>query len=311
MTYFFQEGIPEDFEPDFDLGIFHQKEHLLLQSSVGLHSFSMVDPLSKRISGLIHFHLHDEIANSPLRSPFGSYLFSSTISESELDEFIEFVDARLKKDGVKMIILKNAPDAYFPSLHKLLQRVLFKHHYQLHRDEISTIIPVTDQPFQLLLHRSERKRLRKCRASGLSFDFVSIDQLSAIYKFLRACKEEKGYEISMTLEQLTKVSSAFPNHVILTRVTRNNELIAANISIRVNESVLYNFYHDHQRDFNSFSPVVLLNEGLYQFCQKNKINGLDLGTSMLNGVIKTSLLNFKLRLGAQPSRKLTFVKNIY
>lgn len=310
MTYFFQEGIPTDFQPDFDLDIFHQKTHLLLQSSDGLHSFSMVDPTSKRILGLINFHLIDEMARSPLRSPFGSYLFSSSISETELGDFVKYVESRLKKNGVKAILLKNAPETYSSNQHHLLQQVLFKHHYQLYREEISAIIPVTNQSFQSLLHRSEKKRLRKCRTNGFVFDFASPDNLSEIYHFLKVCKEEKGYEISMTLEQLTKVTSAFPNHLMLTRVTRNNELIAANISIRINESVLYNFYHDHSRAFNSFSPVVLLNEGLYQFCQKNRFKWFDLGTSMLDGVIKVSLLNFKLRLGAKPSRKLTFFKNI-
>lgn len=310
MTYFFQEGIPTDVQPDFDLDIFHQINHVRLQSSDGVHSFSMVDLTRKRMLALIHFHLTDEIAWSPLRSPFGSYLISSGISEKVLDDFVEYVEARLKNDGVKMIFLKNAPEAYSPRQHDLLHRVLFKQHYQLRQEQISAIVPVTDQPFQSQLHRSEKKRLRKCKANGLVFDFVSLNQLSEIYTFLKACKDEKGYEISMTLEQMMKLSSAFPNHFMLSRVTMNNELMAGNISIKVNESVLYNFYHDHHPAFNSLSPVVLLNEGLYQFCQEHQFKWLDLGTSMLDGAIKTSLLNFKLRLGAQPFRKLTFVKNI-
>ena len=51
---------------------------------------------------------------------------------------------------------------------------------------------------------------------------------------------------------------------------KKDELVAANISIRVNEKVLYNFYHDHHQSYNLLSPVVFLNEGLYQFCQQQK-----------------------------------------
>jgi hypothetical protein len=43
---------------------------------------------------------------------------------------------------------------------------------------------------------------------------------------------------------------------------------------------------------------------------KGKIQFLDLGTSNIEGELNESLLNFKLNLGAEPSRKLTFTKKI-
>jgi len=132
-----------------------------------------------------------------------------------------------------------------------------------------------------------------------------------IYNFLKACKDDKGFEISMTLDQLMKVSSAFPDDFLLTNIILDEKPVAVSISIKVNQFVLYNFYIDHNRFYNFLSPVVILNEGLYQFCQQNGFKMLDLGTSTLHGVINTSLLNFKLRLGAQPTRKVTFVKNLF
>jgi len=78
----------------------------------------------------------------------------------------------------------------------------------------------------------------------------------------------------------------------------------------VYDDVLYNFYHDHSGDYDHLSPVVLLNEGLYNFCQRNKIGLLDLGTSNIDDKVNESLLAFKLHLGAQPSRKLTFFKTL-
>ncbi len=309
IVYSFQEGIPEDFQPDFDVGIFHQQKHLLLQSTQGLTSFVIIDNERKLILGLVYYHIQDNIAKSPLRSPYGSYLFSPKISGEVLVNFMAFTEERMKEKGVYSMILKNSPDTYSPGQHKLLQEVLFQKHYHVQLEEISAIIPVTDDPFELHLHRSEKKRLRKCYDGGLVFEMISLDHLSVIYNFLKTCKDEKGYELSMSLEELLKTSTMFPSHFYLSRVTLHDELIAANISIKVNAHVLYNFYHDHSRAYNLLSPVVLLNEGLYQFCQENRIKLLDLGTSTLNGTINKSLLNFKLRLGALPSRKLTFVKN--
>jgi hypothetical protein len=270
----------------------------------------MLDNNKRCVKGIISYHLYDTIALSPLRSTFGSYIFSLDILEEELNAFVDFTEARLMEKGVKTIILKNSPAAYSPDQHEILHQVLFKHRYNVQLEEISSIIAVSDRLFESQLHRSEKKRLRKCRESNLVFTMVSLDHLPGIYDFLMECKEKKGYEISMTLEELMRVSAAFPDHFFLTQVTLNDERIAANISIKVNESVLYNFYHDHNEFFNLLSPVVLLNEGLYQFCQQNGFKMLDLGTSTSYGIINSSLLDFKLRLGAQPSRKLTFVKNI-
>jgi hypothetical protein len=310
MVYSFQEGIPADYQQDFNPGIFYQKKHLYLQSPEGLYSFSMVDPIKKIIHGIIHFHLKDSLALSPLRSPYASYALSSEVSEKELEKFMVYTEAKLSEVGATRIIIKNPPEAYSIDHDRLLQQTLLKNNYIVQTEEISAIIPVTEASFESKLHRSEYKRLRKCRESGLVFRFVSLNQLPAIYNFLKTCRDEKGYNLSMTLEELVNVISVFPDHFFLTQVTLKEELVAANISIRVNEKVLYNFYHDHHRLYNLLSPVVFLNEGLYQFCQQQKLNLLDLGTSMKDGKINSSLLNFKLRLGAQPSRKLTFVKNI-
>jgi len=310
MAYSFKEGIPEKFQTDFDTGIFYQQEHLLIQSPQGLRSFVMMNESNKQIKAIVHFHIRGEIAWSPLRSPYGSYLFSKNISEEGLGEFVDFTESKLGESGVKSIILKSPPETYSPREHQLLNQVLMKRCYQADHEEMSAIIAVTDKSFESGLHRSEKKRLRKCRESDLVFTMASPDQLPVIYKFLRACKKKKGYVISMTLEELTKVFLVFPEHFFLSQVTLRDELVAANISIKVNESVLYNFYHDHRDAFDLLSPVVFLNEGLYRFCQQHGFKMLDLGTSMLQRGVNHSLLNFKLRLGALPSRKLILVKNI-
>jgi hypothetical protein len=114
----------------------------------------------------------------------------------------------------------------------------------------------------------------------------------------------------MSLDELTKVTTIFPDAFFVTTVTDKDQLVAANISIQVNSRVLYNFYHDHLSSYDALSPVVLLNKGLYQICQQRKLDLLDLGTSQIDGRLNESLLNFKLKLGAQPSNKLTFVKNL-
>ncbi|HET9054286.1 MAG TPA: GNAT family N-acetyltransferase, partial [Cyclobacteriaceae bacterium] len=211
------------------------------------------------------------------------------------------------KEKIKSVVLKNQPDVYAAEKNTRLAHVLNKLGYAT-AEETSAVIPVGHRLFGDDLHKSERKRLRKCREHGLTFEVMPADQLSKIYGFLEVCRQEKGYSLSMSLPEMQALINVFPERILLTAVIDKHKLVAANISIRVYNHVLYNFYHDHASEYDLLSPVVLLNEGLYEFCQKEKIQLLDLGTSNVNGELNESLLNFKLNLGAKTSRKLTFTK---
>lgn len=308
MSLSFHEGFPQGLKSKFDQGIFHDPKHLALQSTSSLRSFSIQN--NGEVEALVHFHIHNGQALSPYRSPFGSFIFSEELSDSTLTEFVMYCEKKLIDDRVKTIVIKNQPEGYSFKKNILLSEVLQKLSYSITKEETSAILPITDKLFEAGLHKSEKKRLRKCREQSLIFEVMPLTQLQKIYVFLEACREEKGYALSMLYEEIRKLAETFPERILLTAVIDKNQIVAANISIRVYDSVLYNFYHDHAGEYDHLSPVVLLNEGLYQFCQSNKIKLLDLGTSNIGDQINESLLAFKLHLGAQPSRKLTFTKTL-
>lgn len=219
-----------------------------------------------------------------------------------------YCENQLRERGGNSVMLKNQPEIYSDKKNQLLYAVLHTLGYSILKEETSAIIPVSSKPFEAGLHKSEKKRLRKCRESALTFEVIPPNQLQKVYMFLEACRHEKGYSLSMSFEEIEKLTTVFAERIILTTVIDKNQIVAANITIRVYDHVLYNFYHDHAGEYDLLSPVVLLNEGLYELCQKDKIQFLDLGTSNIEDKLNESLLNFKLNLGAKTSRKLTFSK---
>lgn len=298
----FHEGSPEGLALTFDLGIFHHPKHLKLQAASGCTTFYIRNQNS--IEGLVHFYIENDQAVSPRRSPYGSFIFSDALTENDLRKFVAFCEKELKKRKINTLTLKNRPEIYAVQKSKLLNDVLTKLNYIVELEETSAIIEVTEQSFDSRLHKSEKKRLRKCRENGLTFEKTDLSQLQKIYTFLDVCRKEKGYSLSMTYPEIQKLAEAFSDRIMLTAVVDKNKIVAANISIQVYQHVLYNFYHDHTSEYDHLSPVVLLNEGLYLFCQENKIEFLDLGTSMIEGKLNESLFNFKVNLGAKASRKL-------
>jgi hypothetical protein len=308
--YAFAEGLPDGTPADFDLGMFHRLEHLELQADQDWVSFSILERESGMLQGLVHFHLRQHIAYSPLRAPYGSYIFSDSLTEEVLQEFVSFTEIRLKKAGVRNVVLKNSPELYAPYRNKMLERVLLRTGYRVLHEEVSAIISVNDDAYEAELDRSKKKRLRRSIGAGLSFQLLTKDNIERVYSFLLDCRAKKGYSLSMKLEELQRTIEVFPDRFVLASVKHGEKWAAVNVSLRVAENVLYNFYHDHASEFDGVSPVVLLNKGLYEYCRQSNIALLDLGTSYTGEVLNASLLDFKFRLGAKPSRKLTFEKNL-
>lgn len=310
MEHSFQEGIPSAFIVEFDSGIFHHPQHLVLQAPEGWHTYALLNDAQKLVEGIIHYHIKGAEAISPYRSPYGSFIFSERVSEKVLSEFVEFTEHKLRGEGVQRVSLKNPPEVYAPQQSTLLSKVLLSSRYTIAAEETSAVIPIRDHSFDQILHRSKKSRLKKCHDQQFSFVSRPLSRLSEAYDFIGACREEKGYALSMSKAELQRVADAFAEVFFLHMVMDEHQPVAASISIRVNKNVLYTFYYDHAEQYDALSPVVFLCEGLFQFCQQNQIALLDLGTANKDGKPNLPLLNFKLSLGAQPSSKLTFVKNL-
>ena len=309
--FIFHEGQPpKGYEPDFEYAIFNQQGHLYLQAGGGWQSFFILNKKYRYIQAAIHLHIENGIARSPLRSPFGSMEISPMLSHKVLFQFLEFMESRLKANGVTAIVIKNPPSIYQPEHAALLQTFLFNLGYQVTDAEIGAVIEVSEHSYESYPDAWERRKLRQAYEAGLDFKQLSFDRLSEVYLFILACRKQRGYSLSMTLSELKNAADLFTENYLLFGVLKNDSLAAASIAIRVKDSILYNFYAAHPKDFNHVSPVVMLIEGMYKFCQTQSIALLDLGTSAIEGKPNFGLLDFKLRLGAQPTTKFTFEKKI-
>ncbi len=131
-----------------------------------------------------------------------------------------------------------------------------------------------------------------------------------VYRFIESCRSERGMDLSLTLDQLVKTVRSCSSDFLLFAVFQDEEMVAAAITIKVNNRILYDFYYGHSKASNHLSPVVFLLDGQYSYCRQNGFQILDLGTSSLNEKTNFSLLNFKTRVGGTSSMKLTFEKEL-
>jgi hypothetical protein len=222
--------------------------------------------------------------------------------------FLEYVGARLKDRGAKKIVIKDCPYDYRRDKAPILHTFLFNQGYHVIDAEVGSLIPITSARFDSGLHDWEKRKLRQSFEAGLTFKVMHPEQIGEAYLFILACRKFKGYSLSMSLQELKQAARAFENSFRIFGVHREERLVATSISILVHEKILYNFYSSHSSEFDSLSPIVFLISHMYSYCQDQKIEILDLGTSAFEGKPNFGLLDFKLRLGAKPTPKLTFEK---
>lgn len=309
-AYIFHHGAqPEEIIPDFEPALFNLPEFFLEKEPSGWLSFYALGKTGRAVAWL-HFHVAGKVARSPAKAPFGSIECVENLNPSLLHDFLRYVETTLSEMGIREIYMKNPPRAYSPQTLSLVETFLLNLGYAVSDAEPGVTISVNSKPFTQVIRRSEMLRHKQAQRAGFSFRQIAEGQLDEVYGFILACHREKGYKISIALEDLSAAVKKFPGRYLLFGVFSDEQLLGATVSILVRKHILYNFLLNHEKRYNHLSPPVLLMEGLYNFCQANSISLLDLGTSSLHGEPNFTLLDFKMHLGGGPTSKFSFYKKI-
>lgn len=310
-TYIFHEGeLPQEVKEDFEPAVFNVPSFSTHGHALSAVSYYLLDKRKKTALAGIRFYINDGMARSPFRAPFGSVECSDKINAADLYGFLDHIQNDLKRKGVSEIRIKNPPRVYFPERGALLESFLINQNFTVADSEITAVIPVGDEPFVAGIRHSERLRLQQAQNAGFTFRKLPAEKVEEVYQFISACHRDKGYKISISLADLQKRLDVFPDRYLLFAVFDGDRLVAASVSVRVYRNILYNFLVNHEKQYNSLSPPLLLMEGMHDYCRESAISLLDLGTSTLDGKPGFPLLDFKLRIGGKPSSKMTFFKKV-
>jgi predicted N-acyltransferase len=299
-------ALPPDFQFAFEPSLFNLPLHRQLQSATGWESFYLVDDVKKAVLAAIHFYVQQSSAMSPCRATFGGLEGVDSLSEEEKTQLLTFSSNELAKSGIQTLAVKQAPE--FGRMQNQ-EDFFLKAGFQIKLSEVDAFIEV-DGEYETKIQPRKAKKLRSLRKKDYQAEQLSLHHLTDVYSFILKAREQKGYTLSMSLEQIQELANQFPDRVLLFGVRRKEEMIAAAICLKVKTNWLYDFYHDHDAAHGAESPVVLLMELIYQYCFDNSIKWLQLGTSMTGDQVNEGLILFKERLGAKRVMKNTYQKII-
>lgn len=308
---FLVDRLPFGYAFNFDNYLFNKIKHINTQEIEERADYFIVNNVKKRIEGKIHFLLSDHEAYSPFRSLFGSFEFNPRIHPNILAEFWPFIENDLRARNINIVKITNFAECYSPKKAQIISEMLDRSGFSIYLKAVNHHIAIEEGDLEQKMHPMEVRRLAKCRAGGFTFAQESIEKAEDIYAYLHGCREEQGMEPSITRQKMNEYLELFPQNYLFFTVRDGAEILAATIAIKAHRQVLYNFLPGSLKKHKHYSPTVMLNEGMYKYCQDNGIEMLDLGISTeKDGRDQKSLIAFKKRMGGELSYKYFFEKRL-
>lgn len=290
------------------LWLFNTPTHIALQSALPQLTFVINDfATHTQIHGIFHVFLSYQTARSPASAPFGSFEVAEHIGYDIFGKWLTWIETYLKEHDIKNIHIKHYPECYHWSRATFVKRALLRYNFTTPQQLENQYIEIADFQF----HASEKRRLRKCIEAGFKFEQPTHICPEEIYEFIAKNRRDLGYKMTFSLAMFQEWLITFPDDFLVFWVKDNDQIAALTIAVRVGATVLYNFYPTYHVAYRSFSPSVLLHQGLIDYCKKQQIKILDLGISVdESGTPKPSLVRFKRNLGAKSCQKYIFQKDI-
>ncbi len=290
--------------------LFNEYRHLHQQSGGEFYLLSALNLATRQAEARCAFFIRQDEAVSPYSAPFGSIEFVDSLSDAVLDDFLFSLIQTARRLGASVMRLRHYPHCYAPQQTERLVAMATKHHFRLVENNTAFFLPITPiDAFDTIITPAERRRLRKCRAAGFQFIHWQTPDINEVTNFIRRTRQQQGYPLTIAPGQLIHLLHKFPNEFPVFGIIDGSQLTAIAIAVHVRHDILYNFLPASDSAYSTFSPMVMLMDGMYGFCQQQHINLFDLGVSLdADKRPKPGLMRFKRSLGAQESPKFTFEK---
>lgn len=260
-----------------------------------------------KVQALLPFyHINDKLT-SPFRAPFGALTGAEQVPQSSYEKMLEELIGYAETEKIASIKLTQWPQSYAPKQAASIHQALLAKGFTVAVEEVNQDLFVTEEAFTVRLHDSEKRRLQKSLRSGFRVETGSFNYIDEYHAIVQRNRTHKGHPLTIGAEDLKKVLTGSQHHVFFA-VYDQNKMIAAATGVRISSSILYYYLPGSEPEYAAYSPMVLLLQAMYEYCQAEGITLFDLGISTAGGVMNEGLFRFKKHLGAGDSLKLSYSK---
>jgi hypothetical protein len=241
----------------------------------------------------IHYHIQDQVAFVPFKSSFS---WARTFPTQDfLKAFVSHLGLNCKQ--IKWVL---PPNIYTGSRDLLL--LLLQLGFKIERVELNQHLPL-NAPLKEIWHTDKLRRVRSLKRLGASTEQLPISFLDQCYNIIETNRSRKGRTVTMQKADLERLIRAFPDSFLLYGTYLNQTLCACSVTIKVSETIIYQFYWAHLAQFDDKSPLLYHNHWLAGKAKEEGLELIDFGVSSVKGIINRGLHRYKKDMGARISRK--------
>lgn len=159
--------------------------------------------------------------------------------------------------------------------------------------------------YQKIIDRSARKNLNRSLKSGfrlLHLDSSNRDDVARAYEVIRRNREERGYPLRMTFEQVWQTVSRVVRADFFVLEHEGDDVAAAQI-FHVAPGIAQVIYWGDIRQYSELRPMNYLAYALFKHYYGQGLRILDIGPSTEDGIPNYGLCEFKENTGCEVSLK--------
>ena len=257
--------------------------------------------------GIILGERADGVMYSPFSAPFGGF----TTNRPQQFEYFDMAVELLKEYGAgrdKRIVITLPPDLYDRRQIPLAVNALCRH-AETRFVDVNYHFALSDfEHYIQNIERNARNKLNHAMKENLIFNKVErgdSDGAARAYGVIRRNREEQGYPLRMTCDEVMRTAEIIPADFFL--LSHGGRDIAAAQVFHVAEGICQLIYWGDLREYSGMRPMNLLAYRVFEHYRKQGLSILDIGPSTEDGVPNYGLCSFKKSIGCMASNKFSFL----
>ncbi len=290
--------------PLFERFLFNETHHIKGQAQPGDEILTFLLRKDDYTHARLTVFIATDQGMSPRRATFGGVESYPDIPAKALQFFLQEAVNKLRSKGLARLVIRSFPEGLNPALARVLHQAYLQAGFTVTSTELNQHLDVGQQ--NINLHDSTRRRLQKSLREGLVFEEWQSPDWTEVHAFIAAARKRKQRPMTMSLETLQASVTQLPGIFQVFTARISGKLAALTVTVRINDRILYTLYPADNPEFLSLSPLILVNAGIYTYCQNHRFQLLDLGISTENGIRNEGLIRFKKNLGAMESVKHSY-----
>lgn len=241
---------------------------------------------------------------SLFKGTFGSFLFKD-IDLKILEMFINNVVDQILLLKPKEIIIKLPPSFHNSFSFTKTFNILIRKGFCVSEVNLNHFLEVKKNfIYEDNISKGNFKKLIKSQKKYIIKEDC-FEDLNKVYDVLELNRNLKGLSMSLDYQDILSLSKKFKKIIkIFAVIDKNDNYVASSFCIIINPKILYVFYWGEIPEVKNDSPVVMLSKAIYNFCQKDNIDFVDVGISSKNSIPNYNLCKFKERIGYNLSSKI-------